>query len=82
MFPLLLDLLLTMISYLSCSILIQFTDRRVRSCGRGYVRSVGGRRSKIVGVMMFGGMGQAESQDRFGCGGEEGVNRVGNSVEV
>jgi hypothetical protein len=44
---------------------------------------VGGwRGSKIVGVMMFRGMGQAKSQDRFGGGGENCVDRVGNTVQV
>ena len=31
---------------------------------------------------MFGGMGQAKSQDRFGGGGEKCVDRVGNTVQV
>jgi hypothetical protein len=43
---------------------------------------VGGCGAEIVGVLMFRGTGQTKSQDRFGGGGEECVDCVGNPVQV
>ena len=52
------------------------------SAGEGVFGGVGGSRGEVMGVELFGGTRGARAQDGLGGGGEEGVDGVGESVEV